>query len=579
MEMMTAKRPLTDDHQPHESPLNLKGTQFLPTPALTNDSGSTSTLADKASPPAPPSESELSSIQDVSSIAPQDMQVINGSKPTSDAPRPAKRRKLTHAEKLEQEKLKEAKALERETKKQEKEAKKQEQAELKAKRDEEKHERDVEKRKKAEEREVKRREKELEEERKTQEKLKKERAQMRLGAFFQAPPSNSSPTAVPARRRSLSLETYDSSKIGESAEVAEESVAQPVPDAKSDYRAFFLPFELKDHTSIHVAKSLPEDQLETDQQKFDSDTQGQHHGELFNLGLQSSYPDLRACFPQAARRKCRLSNVRKIHQAARNSDHSTSEQTTTGLQTVPVRYIHFSEDVRPPYVGTFTNIQSEKTAEQMRCKPFTRGRTDTNYDYDSEAEWEEPDPEGEDLDNDEEDDESVDDGNEMDEFLDDENDELVNRRRVTVSDLVPECTGICWQTSNSRQSQHGIPVTDQSLLSSLKLQILLPNFAQPSIDPFSTSYWQSTKPKEKAEETDKLEPVERPPLAERSSNTPSRPLDSAWPIQDTEQQVSKPRLKAGTQKTMSTDEFEAFKHEVVGSLLSKQELMTKLKTS
>ena len=206
------KRPATDDNSsPAKKPLNLKGTQFvMPTPPDTDQSSNASPENDgtRAVSPAP-SSSALSSIQEVESNADTTTQTnadgtSSTAKPTGTGQPPAKRRKLTPSEKIEQQRAKEAKAAEK--------------AEQKARKDEEKRAKDEEKRLKAEEREAKRREKDLEEERKNQEKLKKERSQMRLGAFFQKPATPAKATgasndledsAIRARRRSLSLETYD----------------------------------------------------------------------------------------------------------------------------------------------------------------------------------------------------------------------------------------------------------------------------------------------------------------------------------------------------------------------------------
>lgn len=172
------------DHtsSPAKKPLNLKGTQFvMPTPPDTDQSSNASPENDgtRAVSPAP-SSSALSSIQEVESNADTTTQTnadgtSSTARPAGTGQPPAKRRKLTPSEKIEQQRAKEAKAAEK--------------AEQKARKDEEKRAKDEEKRLRAEEKEAKRREKDLEEERKNQEKLKKERSQMRLGAFFQKPAS------------------------------------------------------------------------------------------------------------------------------------------------------------------------------------------------------------------------------------------------------------------------------------------------------------------------------------------------------------------------------------------------------
>jgi chromatin assembly factor 1 subunit A len=93
---------------------------------------------------------------------------------SSNAPQPAKRRKLTQKEKDDQKLEKEAKAKAREDKKTQKEAEDRLKAEQKAAKDEEKRLKDEEK-KKLEEREEKRRRREEEQQQKEEEKAKKER--------------------------------------------------------------------------------------------------------------------------------------------------------------------------------------------------------------------------------------------------------------------------------------------------------------------------------------------------------------------------------------------------------------------
>ena len=120
------------------------------------------------------------------------------------------------------------------------------------------------------------------------------------------------------------------------------------------------------------------------------------------------------------------------------------------LDAVIIRHLHFAEDVRPPYSGSYTKISSPRQAARLRRAPFSKIRTDTNYDYDSEAEWEEPE-EGEDIQSDGEDDaESEASADEMDGFLDDEQDAAKAKRRLITTDLEPVTTGICWDDGSGK---------------------------------------------------------------------------------------------------------------------------------
>lgn len=57
-----------------------------------------------------------------------------------------------------------------------------------------------------------------------------------------------------------------------------------------------------------------------------------------------------------------------------------------------MKYLHFAEDHRPPYFGTFSKHSSLIAGK----RPLHRDEEVFNYEYDSEAEWEEEE-EGEDL--------------------------------------------------------------------------------------------------------------------------------------------------------------------------------------
>lgn len=94
-----------------------------------------------------------------------------------------------------------------------------------------------------------------------------------------------------------------------------------------------------------------------------------------------------------------------------------------------IKYLHFEEDVRPPYCGTWTKEVSEEKAKSVARNSSKRTLEDINYDYDSEAEWQEPE-EGEDVNSDGEDDAEIEDaGDDMDGFLDNV-DDLPNKSLI-----------------------------------------------------------------------------------------------------------------------------------------------------
>ena len=115
------------------------------------------------------------------------------------------------------------------------------------------------------------------------------------------------------------------------------------------------------------------------------------------------------------------------------------------LRSVSMKVLKFAEDVRPPYIGTYTKLTDHTVISKLSRNPFGRDLPETNYDYDSEAEWEEP-GEGEDLNSEGEEELDEEEEDEMEGFLDDEEaaDVRAVKRRPLLGDLEPTCTGLCW---------------------------------------------------------------------------------------------------------------------------------------
>lgn len=612
------KRPAQNEVSPPKKPLNLKGTQFvMPTPPDTDQSSNASPGNDGARAASPAaSSSALSSIQEVESN-PDTSTNTNGeistqTRPAGTTQPPAKRRKLTPSEKADKEKAKEAKANEK--------------AEQKARRDEEKRVKDEEKRLKAEEKEVKRRERDLEEERKNQEKLKKERSQMRLGAFFQKPATPAKTQGVSedvedsasrARRRSLSLEPYDDiagqvrrsaspTKGGKGTPKATQTpqqVVQPTPvkPAVSDYRKFFLPFDLQTNTALFAGRQArrSQDEIEKAQLTFDAEVNDPTIQEKYDLGLVASYAGIENMFEprqqaeKGVERPTARQIVEKIHGISSQrpidlTSDTSSDDPLNLLQALPLRYLHFAEDVRPPYFGTYTRKRSDKSSRRLSRNPFARERDDTNYDYDSEAEWEEPE-EGEDLMNDEDDEaESNGDPEEMDEFLDDEHDELKHKRKLLTGDLLPVSTGLCWENEKRKV----IPSIERdegaSDLSDMRMGFLIPGFTGKSIDPFSTAYWEPTlmaPPGIPIKDSLGLsQQSSRPPLKERHNSSSATPdlvgaaEGQKGPINSASTPQGEKRGRKPAAKVLSKEDMDEFKDAVVGSSLKKADLCKGLKS-
>lgn len=136
------------------------------------------------------------------------------------------------------------------------------------------------------------------------------------------------------------------------------------------------------------------------------------------------------------------------------------------LAAIPIKYLQFAEDVRPPYIGTYSKILEPQAHSNLRRNPFSRTLPAVNYDYDSEAEWEEP-GEGEDLESEGEEEDEDEDADDIEEFLDDaeETGEPSSKRRLMCGDLEPISTGLCWENHGAQNQPNnadkgGLDLTD-----------------------------------------------------------------------------------------------------------------------
>ena len=252
----------------------------------------------------------------------------------------------------------------------------------------------------------------------------------------------------------------------------------------SEYERFFPPFFVQSHTILGPRTRDPQ-KIEHTETELD---------EIFTKDQPCETPA-----PSEWKGMLRASNIRpqepfpvreiiaKIHGTA---DHPIDLTSNRGgkaaqapidmLKAVPMKYIKHHQDVRPPYIGTWTQPLDSRIRKKLPRNPFARELPSTNYDYDSEAEWEEP-GEGEDLDSEDEEIGDDEDADDMDGFLDDAEADEVKKRRPLIGDLEPTCTGLCWEDS------HGLDgSSDKSPKSSLnlkpyRLDILLGNARQPKI--------------------------------------------------------------------------------------------------
>ena len=293
---------------------------------------------------------------------------------------------------------------------------------------------------------------------------------------------NCTPSASPTRDTASPLSSRRSSiaEIKEMEIPRERSRSVSVTPHKArlpDYERQFPPFFLQSHTRLAPYSRFSRDvkSLTYAQKLIDESLEG-------GAGINGSFDahDLLHLSPGWSRRFPRVHTVKdiiaKIHGSARNPIDLTESQSKRAIQeptdllkTVPMKYLKFFEDYRPPYTGTFTKVKDRRAMSKLCRKPFSREIPDTNYDYDSEAEWEEP-GEGEDLDSEGEEEVGEDEEeNDMEGFLDDEDDAV--KKRPLLGDLEPTCSGICWEDLENEESKlANLDVLD---LAHFKLDILM----------------------------------------------------------------------------------------------------------
>ncbi|KAJ5689342.1 hypothetical protein N7462_003734 [Penicillium macrosclerotiorum] len=479
----------------------------------------------------------------------------------------SKKRKLSPASKEAKEKQK----LEEKAKKDEDRAKKEDEKRAKAdekkkrdaEREEEKRIKDEEKKKRETEREEKKKAKEEEKaakeaakeeekRRKEEEKLKKERAQPKLNAFFAKPRLPSVPG------------TGSAASPTKPTPVADAPCSDTPSEPKTDYQKAFPDFFLQSHTVV-----APPHRFERDSdalchvcQTIDASLNPNNTVPFDHLPFRPS--EIFHLIPYRRRRGRQTLSVKEILLKMQNADPDAMDvdgkddtavaKSMQGLlNKTPIKTLRFGEDVRPPYQGTFTRHVPEEIAKKLSRNPYHRALPETNYEYDSEAEWEEPE-EGEDLDSEEEEEASDDGEDDMDGFLDDEDDALVgSKRRLIVGELEPVCSGIQWAANG---------VTDE--LKAYRIETISDAVNFP-INPHSDAYWE--KPKA---------PAKRPVVPTNAHTLDAfrvKPGPDASPIGS----ALPPAPTSKAKRPFPSEHLEEFKQAVEGSDLSKIGLIEILK--
>ncbi|KAL8727557.1 MAG: hypothetical protein Q9166_005963 [cf. Caloplaca sp. 2 TL-2023] len=509
-----------------------------------------------------------------------------------------KHTKLTESEKEAKRREKEAKEQEKAKQKAKKEEDRIRKEEEKAKRDEERRVKDAEKEKRRQEKEEQTRLKEEEKRKKEEEKDKKQKSQLRLNAFF-APPSftndestallpQGSPSPVNSRRSSIvSLHNADTPTRERSTS------ATPSKPKLSEYARRFPPFFVHSHTTL-----APPSRFERDEQGLDYMQRNidEKLSDLMNTDFQPSFnPAEMLHLSPYKRRKiecpqpCVKEIVERLHGTSQNpidltdSRRLKASQTPLDLlKTVPTRFLKFAEDVRPPYVGTYTKVQDSAKARKICRNPFSRSLPYPDYDYDSEAEWEEP-GEGEDLDSEAEEEIESEDGDDMEGFLDDEDAadamKALQKRRLVTGNLEPTSTGLCWEHDENYQALRD--------LAQYRLEVILAMAENPKtpIDPYSTAYWpnapSSTVNMSSLRASQSIMDPPRIPLSAINRNNLSVPdstsvLEGMKPQNDARTVVPS-RVSKPPKRIVAPDVLEDFKRAVNGSDLTKAGLIEILK--
>lgn len=331
------------------------------------------------------------------------------------------------------------KAAEKARKDQDREARRKQKQLDDAIKDEKRRQREAERAAKDEQKRLRDEEKKKKEDEKAkfeEEKRRRDGVQRTLGSFFATPKQRVAAVAnAPVTVVTSGLESH-------TTEVPSEGTTN------HPYRKLFPPFYLNEHVQLAPTCRFAHGNLDEawDVHALDAILAGDSHAStsdalaIFRQGNThrgTSFPSVRSI----------IANMDGISNNGGGNSESQSSQMIRGreqLQQVPVKYIKFAEDVRPPYRGTFT-MSPLHGIHKLARSPWRRDHPSTDYNYDSEAEWVE-DEDAEDCESNGDEEEEIEDAEEMDDFLDDENDDLLHARRpVFHGELVPTSTGLCWE--------------------------------------------------------------------------------------------------------------------------------------
>lgn len=359
------------------------------------------------------------------------------------------RRKKLEEEKLEREKRKEEERLKKLSEKEEREKQRLEK-----------------KRKNEELKERKEHERKLAEEEKRKAEELKERSQMKISNFFTIGKTvKSSPTKNEHKLESniIDINNHESKEKEEELDI---------------YNKVFLPFFQKKNVIIAPPLQLSDFELKKSIDKFDTMVRCSNN-QYENSDISTFFKSSK---PKHSERK--FTSPQDIVNALNSSQATESHIYEMFQNLLPMKYLQFYENTKPPYIGTWCSATHVLTKFPAR-NPFDTSKSGLDYSYDSDAEWNgddaEDEGEGEDIDNDDEDDEDedIDDEEEMEDFV--ESNDLMKKKKRIMGPLVAISK---WNNDDKN---------DYQFFDELKYERLDVNI-EFSIDPFA-NYWESKKEK------------------------------------------------------------------------------------
>ena len=397
---------------------------------------------------------------------------------------------------------------------------------------------------------------------------------MRLGAFFGKSAAASTPPAfsdcedvsrgtTTPRRNSITSIDLDVPLV--------DIKPSPLKHTLIDERPFIMPFFVKEHMQLAPSN------------RFLSNTAFLSGALPLNQEVVLKMLDLR--FHKRRRQTRNIRPIKQILNDANGSESAPIDLTNTAvgpLGSIPYKYLCYREDIRPAYQGTFTKVVSPKKARKLAIRPSYRGLPNTDYDYDSEAEWAEPEEGDEEVLDDDEKSVDEDGDEEMDDFLDDEGEQV--KRHLLVGEMEPRCSGLYWEG----ESNSAPPGFD---LSTYRMDVLHDSTRFP-IDPYSTAHWMDIGKKSpiKSEARSPMPAIMQPPRAPLTAVDPNGGkvlIPSVYAISvphyvqsENNVTVIKPKLSntGKAVKSISPEVLPAFRNAVSGSTLTKVGLLEVLKT-